>query len=69
MNADLTQDSLWAHNAMAHCGNFTAAVDEQLGPHSRRPMPYVLQKLEDGLKVALFGRRGHRAQLIADAEV
>jgi len=66
MKIDLNLDSLLVLDAIARRGSFAAAAEELHRVPSS--ITYAIQKLEDGLKVRLFDRRGHRATLTVAGE-
>jgi len=66
MKIDLNLDSLQVLDAIARRGSFAAAAEELHRVPSS--ITYAIQKLEDGLKVKLFDRRGHRANLTTTGE-
>jgi len=61
MKPKLNLDSLIALDAIARRGSFASAAAELHRVPSS--VTYAIQKLEDSLGVAVFDRRGHRAQL------
>ncbi|HED14888.1 MAG TPA: LysR family transcriptional regulator [Gammaproteobacteria bacterium] len=63
---NLTLDSLQVLDAIARRGSFAAAAEELYRVPSS--VTYAIRKLEEGLKVTLFDRRGHRAHLTAAGE-
>lgn len=66
MKSDINLDALIAFDAIARRGSFAAAAEElHCVPSS---VTYAIQKLEDGLGVALFDRRGHRSHLTPAGE-
>lgn len=63
MKRGINLDALIVLDAIARKGSFAAAAEELYRVPSS--VTYAIQKLEDGLGVALFDRRGHRANLTA----
>ncbi len=66
MKAGISLDALIVLDAIARRGSFAAAAEELHRVPSS--VTYVIQKLEEGLEVALFDRRGHRAHLTPAGE-
>lgn len=63
MKSVLNLDTLQVLDAIARRGSFSAAAEELHRVPSS--VTYAIQKLEEGLAVTLFDRRGHRAHLTA----
>jgi DNA-binding transcriptional LysR family regulator len=66
MKQGINLDALVVLDAIARKGSFAAAAEELYRVPSS--ITYAIQKLEEGLGVTLFDRRGHRANLTPAGE-